>query len=289
MKFLVLGCSGMAGHVISLYLKEQGHSVAGFSRRRVDFVENINGDVTDTALLTRIVLQNSYDVIINAIGILNRNAEEHKDRAVFLNAYLPHFLAQLTESKKTRIFHMSTDCVFKGNTGPYTEKSTPDGETFYDRTKALGEIVDSKNLTLRCSIVGPDINENGIGLFNWFMKQKGTILGFTHAFWTGLATTELARLMLCAAEQGATGLVNLVPSRHISKCDLLGLFNRTFRKNSVTIVPYDKVRLDKSLTRTNYALPLLVKDYPEQIEDMRRWVSEHRKLYPNYAEVMNGY
>ena len=140
----------MAGHVISLYLKEQGHVVTGFSRRRVDFVENINGDATDTALLTQIVSHNSYDVVINAIGILNRNAEEHKDRAVFLNAYLPHFLAQLTESKKTRIFHMSTDCVFKGNTGPYTEKSIPDGETFYDRTKALGEIVDSKNLTLRC-------------------------------------------------------------------------------------------------------------------------------------------
>lgn len=285
MKFLVLGCSGMAGHVISLYLKEHRQQVVGFSRRPVNFVESITGDVTDTQLLAQVVSQGDYDVVINAIGILNRAAEENKDQAVFLNAYLPHLLARLTTESKTRVFHMSTDCVFKGNTGPYTEKSIPDGTTFYDRTKALGELVDEKNLTIRCSIVGPDINVNGIGLFNWFMKQRGTVHGYTRAMWTGLATTELARLMLLAAERKAKGLINLVPSHSISKCDLLGLFNRSFQGSSVKVIPDDKVNLDKSLIRTNFSCSLSVKDYPEQIEEMYRWVCAHRNLYPNYAEA----
>ena len=287
MKFLVLGSSGMAGHVISLYLKEKGHEVTGFSRRSIPFVDTIQGDATDTVLLEKTIKSLDVDVIINAIGILNQKAEERKDLAVFLNSYLPHFVASITQTTHTRIIHMSTDCVFRGGTGPYKEDSFPDGITFYDRTKALGELNDNKNLTIRCSIVGPDINEKGIGLFNWFMKQSGTIRGYTKALWTGLTTIELARSMLFAAEHGATGLVNLVPSRNISKYELLFLFNRYFRKNSVSIVPDESFNSDKTLVRTNFAMPLVNKDYEEQVKDMRDWVSSHVSIYPNYREVFN--
>lgn len=287
MKFLVLGSSGMAGHVIALYLKERGYDVTGFSRRPVSYVKNIRGDATDTELLSRIISQNSFDVVINAIGILNQDAEARKDAAVFLNAYLPHFLAKVTATMKTRVFHMSTDCVFKGNTGPYTETSIPDGETFYDRTKALGELKDSKNLTIRCSIVGPDTHESGIGLFNWFMKQRGTIKGYTKAIWTGLTTIELARTMLLAAEFGATGLVNFVPNKNISKYDLLRLFNDAFRKGALTIVPDEQVALDKTLIRTDFSCPERNKDYEDQIKDMYAWVLDHKYLYPNYKEALD--
>ena len=83
---------------------------------------------------------------------------------------------------------MSTDCVFSGRRGGYTEKDFRDGETFYDRSKALGELEDDKNITLRNSIVGPDINPNGIGLFNWFMHQKDQVNGFSNTMWTGQTT-----------------------------------------------------------------------------------------------------
>ena len=283
MRFLVLGASGMAGHVIALHLKERGHDVVGFSRRRVGFVESVAGDAMDAALLERVVREGGFDVVVNAVGVLNRDAEEHRDRAAYLNAYLPHRLAALTADLPTRVVHMSTDCVFRGNTGPYTESSFPDGETFYDRSKALGELVDAKNLTLRNSIVGPDVNEEGIGLFNWFMRQEGPVKGFTGAIWTGLTTVELARAIEAAALEGATGLVNLVPDESISKFELLRLFNERLRGGRVEIVPSGGLSLDKTLVRTSDALSFRAAPYEEQVSEMAAWIRSHADLYPHYG------
>ena len=169
MRFLVLGCNGMAGHTISLYLKERGHSVLGFDRRPSQLVDSVAGDAKDAAFIKELVGTNKFDTVINCIGILNQFAERDKAGAVYLNAYFPHYLAELTQGTDTQIIHMSTDCVFSGKQGMYTEDDFKDGETFYDRSKALGELDDDKNLTLRNSIVGPDINPKGIGLLNWFM------------------------------------------------------------------------------------------------------------------------
>ena len=157
MKILVLGCNGMAGHIVSLYFKEQGHEVTGFARSKSNFVKTIIGDAYDTKLLSKCINEDHYDAVINCIGMLNQFAESDKAAAAFMNGYLPHFLVKITDGTDTQVVHMSTDCVFSGKTGAYTEKSFRDGETFYDRSKALGEIEDTKNLTLRNSIVGPDI------------------------------------------------------------------------------------------------------------------------------------
>ena len=154
MKFLILGGNGMAGHIISLYLKEQGHDVTGFARSKSPFVPTVIGDAANTELLRGAIEAGSYDAVINAIGLLNQFAENNHSAAAFLNAYFPHFLAEVTEGTNTQIIHMSTDCVFSGKEGHYSETSQPDGATFYDRSKALGELDDDKNLTLRNSIVG---------------------------------------------------------------------------------------------------------------------------------------
>src|SRR5699024_5151046 len=136
-----------------------------------------------------------YDAIINAVGILNKDAEENKSHAVLLNSYLPHYISNLTKDMNTKVIHMSTDCVFSGKVGSYKEDSLRDGQTFYDRSKALGELENDKDLTFRNSIIGPDMNKNGIGLFNWFMKQNGYIKGFNKAIWTGVTTLTLAKAM----------------------------------------------------------------------------------------------
>ncbi len=272
----------MAGHVICIYLKEQGHDVKGFSRREVPFVKSIPGDVRDTGKLQSVIAEGNFDYIINAVGVLNQFAEKDKEAAVFLNGYLPHFLAKVTKNLNTRIIHMSTDCVFSGKTGPYTEKSVRNGETFYDRSKAIGEIEDDKNLTLRNSIVGPDINENGIGLFNWFMKQKGTVNGYTHAMWTGLTTLQLAKTMEAAAKKKAVGLINMVYKENISKYELLRLFNHYVRNDEVEVKPFDGFSADKTLVRTNFDFDYEIPDYETMVAEMAEWIRNHRELYPHY-------
>lgn len=285
MRFLVLGASGMAGHLISLHLEERGHDVTGFSRRGVPFLDSqVLGDARDEALLSETVASGGYDVVINCVGVLNRAAETNPD-AAWLNGELPHALARMTEDVPTRVFHMSTDCVFAGNTGPYTEVSVPDGTSAYDRTKAAGELNDGKDLTFRNSIVGPDMSPRGIGLLNWFMQQPGPVKGYTGAIWTGLTTLELAKAMEREAGEDATGLVNMVPEGSISKYDLLGLFNRELRGGSVEIVPDAGLQLDKTLVRTNFEPTYRPKPYPEQVREMAEWVRSHRDLYPHY-EVM---
>ena len=195
MNFFVLGCNGMAGHTISLYLKEQGHTVFGFDRSKSQYISSVAGDAHDTEFLRKLISEGKYDSVINCIGILNQFAEQNKALASFLNSYFPHFLAETTAGTDTQVIHMSTDCVFSGKRGEYTEVDFRDGETFYDRSKALGELEDEKNITLRNSIIGPDINSKGIGLLNWFMHQQIEIDGYTKAMWTGQTTLQLAKTM----------------------------------------------------------------------------------------------
>lgn len=283
MRFLVFGCSGMAGHTIAIYLKERGNQVVGFSRRGVPFLDDqVRGDVCDEELITKTLSEKDFDVVINCVGVLNQYAERNPEGAAYLNGEFPHVLARLTEGTRTRVFHMSTDCVFAGNTGPYTEDSMPDGSTVYDRTKALGELRDSKNITFRNSIVGPDTDPDGIGLFNWFMTKNGSIKGYANAIWTGLTTLELAKAMECAAGEHVSGLVNMVPQISISKLNLLQLFNEKFRNGKVEIISDDFICLDKTLVRTNFDSSFRPKDYSEQIAEMADWVTIHRDLYPHY-------
>ena len=283
MKVLVLGCNGMAGHLISLYFQEQGYEVTGFARQKSTLLKNIIiGDASDMVLIKNIIEEGSYDAVINCIGLLNQFAENNKAMAVLLNGYLPHFLVEITKNTKTRIIHMSTDCVFAGNDGPYYEDSLPNGATFYDRTKAIGEINNDKDLTFRNSIVGPDIKESGIGLFNWFMKQDGPIGGYTGAIWTGVTTYTLAKAMDVALKDNLTGLYNLVNNESINKFDLCSLFNKYFRAGELEINPNDKLQLDKSLRRKRNDFDFVVPSYEQQIKEMREWVDAHLSLYPHY-------
>jgi len=282
MKVLILGGTGMAGHTISIYFKEAGHEITAFSRSKVDYCKNVNGDITDFENLKKIIIEGQYDAIINAIGILNQDAEDHKSNAVLLNSYLPHFLSDTTKEMKTRVIHMSTDCVFSGKTGGYSETSFRDGETFYDRSKALGELENNKDLTFRNSIIGPDMSESGIGLFNWFMKQNGQINGFTKAIWTGVTTLTLAKAMEQALKENLTGLYNLVNNETISKYELLKLFNKYMRDGQIEIQPSDNLSLDKSLINNRTDFSFEVPSYETMVAEMKEWIDNHKDLYPHY-------
>ena len=282
MKFLVLGCNGMAGHLISLYLKERGYDVTGFARRKSAFIPSIVGDVTDFQLLKGIIAAGRYDSIINCVGLLNAEAENKQADATLINSYLPHYLADITENTETQIIQMSTDCVFSGEKGNYTDSDFPDGKTFYDRSKALGEIKNNKDITLRNSIVGPDINADGIGLLNWFLQQNGKINGYVKAIWSGQTTLQLAKTMEYVAMEKMSGLYNAVQTATISKYELLRLFNKYLRKIQIEIIPDEQtVIADKSLVSTKirgYDIP----DYEEMIRQLAKWMEQHKNLYPQY-------
>ncbi|MDC2010545.1 SDR family oxidoreductase [Bacteroides thetaiotaomicron] len=286
MKVLVLGCNGMAGHLISLYFKERGHEVVGFARQKSTLLDNTKiGDASDMNLIKKVVYEGNYDAVINCIGLLNQFAENNKAMAVLLNSYLPHYLVEITKDTATRIVHMSTDCVFAGNGGPYYEDTLPNGVTFYDRSKAMGEINNDKDLTFRNSIIGPDIKASGIGLFNWFMKQEGSICGYTGAIWTGVTTYTLAKAMEQALKENLAGLYNLVNNVSINKFDLCSLFNKYFRNEKVKISPNDKLQLDKSLRRKRTDFSFEVPSYEQQVAEMVEWVNRHKELYPHYFNM----
>lgn len=282
MKFLVLGATGMAGHTISLYLHEQGHDVTAFSTKSFPYCKNINGDAMDNAFVTSMLQGGEYDVVINCIGVLNQACDREPSKALYLNSYLPHLIADTLRDTNTKLIHMSTDCVFSGKLGKYNENSFRDGETFYDRTKALGEVEDNKNLTFRNSIVGPDMKENGIGLFNWFMKQNGIINGYSKAIWTGVTTLTLAKAMERAAAENITGIYNLVNNKSISKFDLIGLFNKHMRDEKIKILPSDTVNLNKSLVNNRKDFSFEVASYEQMVVEMNEWIYNHKNLYPHY-------
>jgi len=281
-RILVLGSIGMAGHTITLYFIERGYDVTAYSLHHFPYCRNIIGNAFETENFRSMLLAREYDAIINCIGLLNQEAEENHSKAIYLNSYLPHLIADTIKDKKARLIQMSTDCVFAGNTGPYYEKSLRDGATFYDRSKALGEVENDKNLTFRNSIIGPDMNDNGIGLFNWFMTQNGTINGFTGALWTGVTTLTLAKAMEKALEENLCGLYNLVNNTSISKYDLLVLFNKYFRNNALTILKNDDLKLDKSLRNTRNDFSFVVPSYEQMVYEMKEWVDAHLNLYPHY-------
>lgn len=282
MKFFICGCNGMAGHTISLYLKEQGHEVNGFDLKESPFIKSFSCNAFDTETIANAIKEGSYDTIINCIGILNQFAEQNHALAAYINSYFPHFLAKTTEGTNTQVIHMSTDCVFSGEKGGYIENDLRDNLTFYGRSKALGELEDDKNVTFRDSIVGPDTNPNGPSLLNWFMAQDGPINGFTNRMWTGLTTLELAKAMEVASIDRFHGLVNLVPDHSISKYGLVSLFNRYLKNEKVVINPIEGTPSDLSLKRTNFDFSFIVSDYEKMVKEMADWIIQHKSIYPHY-------
>lgn len=282
MKYLVLGCNGMVGHMVAVYLSERGNDVTGFAHKNSKYVRTIIGDAFNINYVAKIIEDGEYDAIINCIGILNRFAENDKKSAVFLNSFLPHFLVDITQKTHTQVIHISTDCVFSGKRGEYTEHDFRDGETFYDRSKALGEIEDEKNLTLRNSIIGPDLNPNGIGLLNWFLQAGEKVNGYVGAIWTGQTTLQLAKTIEEASKLRFHGLINAVPNNGISKYELLKLLNKYFCKNSIIINPVTTYSVNKSLKRTNFDFNYQIPDYEVMIAELYEWVRVHKDMYPHY-------
>lgn len=278
-KVLIIGIKGMAGHVLFKSLPELGdYDVYGIARNITPKERVFNLDVFNTEELKKIIDLN-FDIVVNCIGILNKDAEDNPHKAIWFNSYFPHLLESFTRNTKTKIVSISTDCVFSGKKGCYTETDFRDGEGFYSMSKAMGEIINEKDLTIRTSIIGPELNKNGIGLFHWFMNQKEVLNGYSNAFWSGITTIELAKVVHQVISQDVKGLLVVAGNPKISKFNLLKLFNKVFKNETLLISENSEYKVDKSMYSSRTDFYYNMPSYEELIVEMKNWVDSNNYDY----------
>lgn len=281
-KILLFGATGMAGHIAYYFLRDTGkYDIVNVVYRTPLTEDSIVVDVTDREAVAKVVRTVKPEIILNCIGVLIRGSKEHPDNAILINAYFPHLLKKLSDEAGAKLIHISTDCVFSGRKGNYTENDFRDADDVYGRSKALGEILNGKDLTIRTSIIGPELKKNGEGLFHWFMNQHGQVNGFKTAIWGGVTTLELAKAIDKAIEQQKTGLIQLSNGVGISKYDLLRLFKELWHKQDVEILPYDANGVDKSIAKSG-SFEYVVPDYRLMLQEQVTWMNAHQDLYMQY-------
>ncbi|MEB2778407.1 SDR family oxidoreductase [Algoriphagus sp. D3-2-R+10] len=281
-KLLILGSTGMLGHQVFFNMeKSKEFQVYDLSFRNKLRDQTIICDITDFTKLEKIIKEIRPDVLINCIGILIEGSNQNPKNSILINAYFPHWLTSVADEIDSKVIHISTDCVFSGKKGGYLESDFRDADDVYGRGKALGEIFSNKHLTLRTSIIGPEIKQKGEGLFHWFMKQEGEINGFTKAFWGGVTTIELSKVILSAIKQNLSGLYHVTNGISINKYDLLNLFKKYSNKN-ITINEVEGKHVDKSLSDTRKALNRQIPSYSKMIEEMITLIKTNPELYNNY-------
>ncbi len=263
MRLLVLGAPGMLGHMLCRVLGER-HEVFGTSRgsqlegkrlerflpseRVITEVDAYRIDSVAGALATA-----RPDAVVNCIGIVKQLAEaEDPIRSIECNALFPHRLAVLCAAVGARMVHVSTDCVFSGRRGSYSENDLPDPVDLYGRTKLVGETSGGEALTIRTSIVGRQLGGH-VGLFEWARANRGgAIRGFDRVIYTGVTTMALARVIeaILVDHPGLSGVWQ-VASAPITKYELLCNLNDTLDLR-LSITRDASVECDRSLVSSAF-------------------------------------
>ena len=283
-KILIIGSNGMAGHLISDYLSLNSmFEIRRVARDRFNKKTEYIIDATDFNSIDALISEFMPDYVINAIGILNAEAENNPDKAVLMNSYFPHFLAKICDRYKLTLLHISTDCVFNGKKGAYLENDFKDGIGFYAQSKALGEVNYHNHITIRTSIIGPDMKSDGIGLLNWVLSKKSKIVGFSEAFWGGVTTLELAKAIefFILNKISGVNLYHLTNNIKISKLDLIKIINEEFNLK-LKIEDSNEYVVDKSMINSNRLIPYEVPSYHIMIQEMHKWILRNKNLYQHY-------
>jgi dTDP-4-dehydrorhamnose reductase len=262
-KLLILGSSGMAGHKLLLHLSAvPGLSVRGTARTldglpsvfvdKVRPLVDLGIDANDLEGLGRHLDKAKPDVVVNCIGLIKQLPIANEPLpAISINALFPHQLAMACKRINARLIHISTDCVFSGRKGGYTEADASDAEDLYGKTKFLGEVSYSHCLTLRTSIIGHEL-KGKYGLVEWHLQQKTKVRGFTRAIYTGFPTVELARIIseFVLPNPELSGLYQ-VSSDPISKFELLKIVASKYGRN-IDIEPNADFFCDRSLDSSRF-------------------------------------
>jgi dTDP-4-dehydrorhamnose reductase len=278
-KVLLFGAANMTGHITYLFLKDTGKYDITPVVYRNSFTENsIVIDVRDNEKISRIIKAEKPDFIINCIAILIEGTKHDPSNAIFINSYFPHLLVKIADEIDSKLIHISTDCVFSGKKGMYSEIDFKDADDLYGRSKALGEICSKNHLTIRTSKIGPELKKDGEELFHWFMMQTGEIDGFTQSYWGGVTTLELAKAIDKSMDNNLSGVVHLTNGDKISKYDLINLFKEIWNRNSVHINKVSGKLIDRSLIKSGQ-FDFDVPDYKQMLLDQKSWMDSHAHLY----------
>lgn len=261
-KILVLGASGMLGNAVFRYFAEQTeHNVIGVVRSAGSarlLPENLQdwvalgGNLEDSDSLVSVFDNHRPTVVINCVGLVKQLGDANNPLAAIpVNAMLPHRLAGLCALVGARLLHLSTDCVFSGNTGMYREDDVADAQDVYGRTKLLGEVDYPHALTLRTSIIGHELSSSR-SLVCWFLSQQETVRGFSRAIFSGLPTVEIARVIdkYVLERPELHGLYHL-SAEPIDKFRLLQLVATAYGKD-IEIVEDQALDIDRSLDSTRF-------------------------------------
>ena len=261
-RIIILGGTGQLGNTLTRYLvKQNNHVICSTYKNKIKIKSKILNQFKDFYIYQNVYNQKRFiklieefkpNIVINCIGLVKQkiNINNIKE-AIYLNSYFPHFLSELSSNYKFRLIHISSDCVFSGNKGNYSEKDIPDPTDIYGKTKYLGEISDNKFVTtLRTSYVGREIFES-YGLLEWLLKQK-KVYGFKKAFFSGIPTIELSEIIsnIVIPKKNYYGLFN-ISSRKISKFDFLKIIIKIYNLN-IRLNVNNKFKIDRSLNSKKF-------------------------------------
>ena len=282
-KVLVLGSAGLIGHQVYNYLKDSdNYELHNISYQNKIQDDTVLLDARNEQVFIDKITSISPKYIVNCIGILIDGSNADPENSIFLNSYMPHRLTRLADKINAKLIHISTDCVFSGDKKePYIETDEKDGRGIYAKTKGLGEVISDKHLTLRTSVVGPELKNDGEELFHWFMNQSNSISGFTKAIWSGVTTVELAKAVKWSIDNNITGLYHVTNNSSISKYDLLKLFQK-YTKKDINIEPFDGKNVDKNFIDTRLLMNYEIPSYDQMISNMVDLIANNRELYSQY-------
>ena len=279
MRVLILGGSGMLGHRLWMELSPFHEVWVTVRKAAAEFppLPNVDRsriregvDAADFDNVIRAFASIEPELVINCIGLIKQHPLCNDPlTTIEVNARLPHRLSLVSRTAGIRLIHISTDCVFSGRRGCYTEHDAPDAEDLYGRTKLLGELTYPHTLTIRTSLIGRELTTR-YGLTEWFLSQWRPVNGFKRAIFSGLTTRAFADVLLeyVIPTPSLRGLYQ-VSSEAISKHDVLQLMNKAFRKN-LEIRPDCELVCDRSLDSSRFCATTGFKapSWPEMIEMM---------------------
>ena len=278
---MVIGATGMLGSAVIKLLRARSDWQVFGTVRSENAKRLFMSDIAERLFLGVDVEQNDSlieaftrirpDVVINCVGLVKQLVvAEDPLQAIPINAMLPHRLARLCKLAGARLVHISTDCVFSGDKGLYTEADAADAKDLYGRSKYLGEVDYPHAITLRTSIIGHEL-DGARSLIGWFLAQTGSVKGYRRAIFSGLPTVEIARVIrdYVIPHPELHGLYH-VSAAPISKFDLLTLVAQTYGK-TIDIVADDQLVIDRSLDSTQFrqATGFSPKPWAELISSMR--------------------
>ena len=260
-KVAIIGTQGMLGSAVCRYLSEKTYQILEINSSGKTQSSNpvTQFDIAVNEIEKLESNLKGIDFVINCAGLIkhkiDKNSTESLNNLVRINSLFPIQLTNLSHKLNFKVIQVATDCVYSGETGNYSESDEKDPADYYGYSKVLGEHNDSNLITLRCSLVGRELNSK-VEFLEWVLdhgKEK-EITGFTDHFWNGLTTLHFAKIVnaIIAGNNFKAGTFHLVPSDSVSKFELAKIILEFFGKSDVKITPSQSSKAVNRILTTNY-------------------------------------